>query len=104
MKFRAVLIGVACVLVAGCVKEDGSAVIENSSAEAAAAPTLPGSDRDEHGCIRSAGYQWCKRTQQCERPWELAQREGFDNTLESFDAWCRDSEGKAELPLGDSGQ
>ena len=49
---------------------------------------LTGSDRDEHGCINSAGYQWCERSNQCERPWELADKEGFENTRELFDAYC----------------
>lgn len=49
---------------------------------------LPGSDVDEHGCIGSAGYQWCERSSQCERPWELAEKEGFENTRELFQAFC----------------
>lgn len=51
-------------------------------------PAMPGSDRDAHGCIGSAGYSWCARTAQCERPWELAEREGFDNEADAFAAWC----------------
>ena len=47
-----------------------------------------GSDKDEHGCIRSAGYRWCERTGQCERPWELAKKAGFENLPEQFDAYC----------------
>ncbi|AIY44137.1 Subtilisin-like serine protease [Collimonas arenae] len=31
---------------------------------------MPGSDRDAHGCIPSAGYQWDEAQQQCVRPWE----------------------------------
>ena len=49
---------------------------------------LAGSDRDIHGCIGTAGYQWCERTNQCERPWELASKEGFENTLEKYDSYC----------------
>ena len=30
-----------------------------------------GSDRDKHGCIRSAGYRWSEKHQKCIRPWEL---------------------------------
>ena len=30
----------------------------------------PGSDRDSHGCIGSAGYTWCDASQKCIRPWE----------------------------------
>jgi len=29
-----------------------------------------GGDRDEHGCIGSAGYQWCGSRGKCLRPWE----------------------------------
>lgn len=36
----------------------------------AAAPALPGSDRDAHGCIGSAGYTWCEAKQTCLREWE----------------------------------
>lgn len=31
---------------------------------------LPGSDKDEHGCIPSAGYSWCEVKQKCIRSWE----------------------------------
>lgn len=31
---------------------------------------LIGGDRDEHGCIGSAGYIWCKAKQKCLRQWE----------------------------------
>lgn len=29
-----------------------------------------GGDRDEHGCIGSAGYSWCEVKQKCLREWE----------------------------------
>lgn len=31
---------------------------------------LVGNDRDEHGCIGSAGYSWCEVKQKCLRVWE----------------------------------
>lgn len=31
---------------------------------------MPGSDRDSHGCIPSAGYTWCEPKQKCLRTWE----------------------------------
>lgn len=31
---------------------------------------LVGNDRDEHGCIPSAGYSWCELKQKCLRTWE----------------------------------
>ncbi|MCG8392526.1 MAG: hypothetical protein MI745_05535 [Pseudomonadales bacterium] len=53
-----------------------------------AAPQATGADRDEHGCLPSAGYQWCEETGQCERPWELAEREDLEKTPEAFAAFC----------------
>ena len=47
-----------------------------------------GSDRDEHGCNRSAGYTWCAKEGKCVRPWELAQEKGFPSTEEAFRAYC----------------
>lgn len=49
---------------------------------------MVGADRDASGCIAAAGYSWCERTRQCERPWELAQSEGFDNSDEAFTQFC----------------
>jgi len=31
---------------------------------------IVGGDRDEHGCIGSAGYSWCEPKQKCLRQWE----------------------------------
>ncbi len=31
---------------------------------------IVGGDRDEHGCIGSAGYSWCELKQKCLRVWE----------------------------------
>lgn len=31
---------------------------------------IVGNDRDEHGCIGSAGYVWCESLEKCVRPWE----------------------------------
>ena len=52
------------------------------------APAVVGGDRDAHGCIGSAGYAWCARSATCERPWELAEREGIENTAPAVEAWC----------------
>ncbi len=48
-----------------------------------------GSDRDAQGCIASAGYRWCERTGRCERPFELARAQGFENTGEAYERHCR---------------
>ena len=31
---------------------------------------IVGNDKDEHGCIGSAGYFWCEEKQGCLRSWE----------------------------------
>lgn len=75
--FRIVLLGA---LLAGCA---------DPPAKHPTASPMPGSDRDAHGCIPSAGYAWCAHTKQCERPWELAQAKGFANTAEAFEGYCK---------------
>lgn len=56
----------------------------------ASVPTtnLMGADREAHGCIPSAGYSWCQRTNQCERPWELAAKKGFKRDADEFNKYC----------------
>jgi hypothetical protein len=50
---------------------------------------LVGADTNEHGCIGSAGYQWCASIKQCVRPWELAKAQNLvDNSVESVAAFC----------------
>ena len=39
------------------------------------ATNMVGNDKDSHGCIPSAGYQWCGKENKCVRSWELAQEE-----------------------------
>ncbi len=48
-----------------------------------------GADKDEYGCIGSAGYQWCAVQKSCERPWELAKEKKFENTPEAFKNFCK---------------
>ncbi len=51
---------------------------------------LVGGDRDEHGCISSAGYQWCSSLKQCIRPWELAKKKNLaDDSEKSISDFCK---------------
>lgn len=52
------------------------------------APPITGGDRDAHGCIGSAGYSWCARSAQCERPWERAEAQQFELSQSAFDRSC----------------
>ena len=80
---RTVPILVAAGLVA-CTAHEPPAEASTPSATLA-----PGSDRDAHGCIGSAGYSWCESTGRCERPWELAKEKGFGNSAEAFARYCK---------------
>lgn len=71
---------VIAICLAGCGADQSPGVAKSDTT---------GSDRDEHGCIPSAGYRWCAHTAQCERPWELAKAKKFENTPENFVAFCK---------------
>ena len=45
-------------------------VIQQYPAPSANYVPIVGNDRDLHGCIGSAGYQWCELKGKCIRPWE----------------------------------
>ena len=49
---------------------------------------MVGDDKDAHGCIPSAGYQWCGKENKCVRSWELAEKKGLINTQEAFSNYC----------------
>ena len=79
MKSAYLVVLIFVVSLAGCAL-DGS--------KNADSPSAVGSDRDKHGCIGSAGYKWCARTENCERPWELAEEKGFANAAQEFEEYC----------------
>lgn len=53
------------------------------------ATNMVGDDKDSHGCIPSAGYQWCAKENKCVRSWELAQEKSLANTTEAFATYCQ---------------
>jgi hypothetical protein len=48
---------------------------------------MVGGDKDVHGCIPSAGYQWCGKENKCVRSWELAKEKGMDIST-NFNEYC----------------
>jgi hypothetical protein len=66
---------------------DGKTVFTYPAEEKAV--KLVGGDRDEHGCIGSAGYQWCAKLDRCVRPWELSAEQGVDNTTAAIEQLCQ---------------
>jgi len=61
-KFLMLIAVFALILAFGCLIPGPVTPVNNTP--------MPGSDRDAHGCIPSAGYTWCDATQKCIRPWE----------------------------------
>ncbi len=54
---------------------------------------LLGGDKDEHGCIPSAGYSWCEPLQECIRPWETNCTEPVIVGNDSDEHGCKGSAG-----------
>ena len=77
------LIAASSLLIASCL------CLIFTAASAQTSPPLVGGDRDAKGCIGSAGYSWCAKTNQCERPWGLAKAKGFRNSQRAFTRYCR---------------
>ena len=78
----------AVLVLSACASPDKAATARADASATSTATPVVGGDRDAHGCIGSAGYQWCEHSQRCERPWELAQAQGLANTAEAIDAYC----------------
>ncbi|WGY70501.1 hypothetical protein KEC55_26075 [Burkholderia cepacia] len=88
---------IACAFaLSACAAQSSAPASAPAPADTAAQATPPmvGGDRDAHGCIGSAGYAWCERTQQCERPWELAKAHGFANSAQVYEQFCRNGGAK----------
>lgn len=60
MKTKRLLVPVIALLLVGCSHGPLSSLV--------------GADRDEHGCLGSAGYVWSDALHQCVRLWEAAER------------------------------
>jgi hypothetical protein len=78
-KILVAVAALAVIVLSGCGADQNTRV---------SAPALVGADRDEHGCIGSAGYAWCAREAACVRSWELAQQKGFVNSAANFEQHC----------------
>jgi len=64
-----------CAAAAACVRPWERGIHSREAFAARCEPpalvsTRLGGDRDQDGCISSAGYQWCKGLSTCIRPWE----------------------------------
>ena len=88
VKMMSVCLACAGALLAGC----GNSREKNAAAETEKTEIV-GDDKDEHGCIASAGYTWSEVQKDCIRLWEkgvrLASVDDAENTL--FIVFCPDS-------------
>ncbi|MFH1240129.1 MAG: hypothetical protein V1672_02835 [Candidatus Diapherotrites archaeon] len=86
---KALIIGILAfaLIFSGCVQTPDNQIV--------------GGDKDEHGCIGSAGYSWCEAKQKCLRTWEepceTQEITNFDEcaaagnpVMESYPRQCRD--------------
>ena len=78
------------VFLAAALLGSGAAWTSDEPTAAGKQTQAVGADRDEHGCITSAGYLWCAKLHECVRPWELAKEKGLEPTPEAFENYCRD--------------
>lgn len=64
---------IAVFIVSGCAKKNETQNVKPAEKTAVQSKTTQssiGNDKDEHGCINSAGYSWCEAKQKCLRSWE----------------------------------
>ena len=80
VKMMSVCLACAGAFLAGC----GNSREKNAAAETEKTEIV-GDDKDEHGCIASAGYTWSEVQKDCIRLWEkgvrLASVDDAENTL-----------------------
>ncbi|WP_269620097.1 hypothetical protein [Zhongshania sp. BJYM1] len=80
---RKLVLVVFAILLISCANQSAS---QQSGRESG--PVVVGGDHNAKGCIGSAGYSWCERTEKCERPWELSEQESFTLENEGFANFC----------------
>jgi hypothetical protein len=68
-KMPLVIIFLSLLALTGCTLSTSRSAIKPEEKTDNQQPLL-GGDRDEHGCIGSAGYSWCEAKQKCLRIWE----------------------------------
>lgn len=71
VKSMSICLVCAGALLASCGSSAGK---KAETAENTEKTSMVGNDKDEHGCISSAGYTWCEVQKDCIRPWEKGVR------------------------------
>lgn len=87
----------ALVVCAGFFSSCGQQKAKQETKSEEEATGMVGNDKDEHGCLASAGYTWSEVQQDCIRLFESGKRlEGVDGTSSAFLVFSPDSS-KVEL-------
>lgn len=68
--FTALVLAVAVLIVSGCNFYNAENKTMTQDQTSSPDNLNVGGDKDEHGCIGSAGYVWCEKKQKCIRIWE----------------------------------
>ena len=103
MKKAVVLSGIVLSMLS-CNSPKKEEVKENLKQKTEEQEELVGADRDEHGCITSAGFSWSELQQTCVQLWEAGVRlnpievKGDDSVISAFVLFNKD-ESKAEIIL-----
>lgn len=75
-KLLILTLALALLAIAGCTRQarqtNETALVIPPQQEENSAEPLVGGDKDEHGCLGPAGYQWCEIKNKCLRIWEEA--------------------------------
>lgn len=71
MKKNYLWISVLCLAIAFSACKSNKTGKDGKEEEKTEEAVMPGSDKDEHGCIGSAGYIWSELKQDCIRPFEI---------------------------------
>ncbi len=45
-------------------------------------------EKEDHGCIGTAGFMWCERDGECVKPDDLAEKHGLEKTADAVKAYC----------------
>lgn len=67
--------------------------VKGQKAATSTKPIIIGGDKDEHGCIGSAGYSWCEVKKKCLRPWEEKCENENNKILKNAPGGQRDAHG-----------
>ena len=103
MKKLVILLGIVLSMFS-CNSPKKEEVTENPKQKVEEQEELVGADRDEHGCITSAGFSWSELQQTCVQLWEAGVRlnpievKGDDSVISAFVLFNKD-ESKAEIVL-----